>query len=77
MSRIFLSQIILRMELNLEGKVIFYISNVVILLCNRYPTREDFTRVAMEIISKYPFMKAKMSPPTVSIYGVINRFVVR
>ena len=53
MSRIFLSQIILRMELNLEGKIIFYLSNVVILLCNRYPTREDFTRVAMEIISKY------------------------
>ena len=39
MSRIFLSQIILRMELYLEGKVIFYLSNVVILLCNRNKRR--------------------------------------
>ena len=38
----------------------------------RYPTKEDFTAVAMEIICKYPFLKSKVSPATV-IYTICSR----
>ena len=37
------------------------------LAIKRYPTKEEFTRVAIDIVRKYPFMKAKIGSPTVSM----------
>lgn len=33
----------------------------------RFPTKEECTRVAKDIVSKYPFMKLQNGSPTVSI----------
>ena len=37
-----------------------------ILSYKRYPTKEEYTRVAMDIIRTYPFMKPPNGSPTVS-----------
>ena len=38
------------------------------MLCYKhYPTREEYTQVAVEIIRKHGWMKSKLGPPTVSI----------
>ena len=37
----------------------------------RYPSKEEFTRVAMEVITKYPFMKSHSGSPTASIIVTI------
>ena len=40
--------------------------NVSIFIFNyRYPTKEEFIHVAMEIIRKYPFMKSLTGTPSV------------
>ena len=37
------------------------------MLCHKmYPTREEYIQVANEIIRKYPWMKSKLGPPSVS-----------
>ena len=39
----------------------------------RYPTREEYTRVAVEIIRKYPFLKPRTGSPTVcSVYTFVH-----
>jgi hypothetical protein len=41
----------------------------------RYPTREEFIRIALEIINKYPFMKTTTGSPSGAIVqSLINRF---
>ena len=37
------------------------------MLCyKQYPTRDEYVQVAHEIITKFPWMRAKLGPPTVS-----------
>ena len=37
------------------------------MLCHKmYPTRDEYSQVANEIIRKYPWMKSKLGPPAVS-----------
>jgi len=48
------------------------------LLWFRYPTKEDFTAVAMEIIAKYPFLKSRVSPATVFyMLSCSNNYIFR
>ena len=36
------------------------------LCCKQYPTQNEYVQVAHEIITKFPWMRAKLGPPTVS-----------
>ena len=37
-----------------------------------YPSREDYTRVAMAIVKKYPFLKSPSGSPIVSAFRAFN-----
>ena len=52
---------------NANGK--FVLTPTVISYIPGIPQRKIFTTVAVEIISKYPFMKSKVSPTTVMFFS--------
>ena len=41
------------------------------ILC--YPTTQEFTEVAQQVIEKYPWMKARLGPPTVCYISILLR----
>ncbi len=53
----------------------FYSAVASSMLCYKhYPTKEEYTRVAVEIIRKYPFLKSRSNrSPTVSPFVIANQ----
>ena len=51
-------------DVNIEPKYISSVANS--MLCHkRYPTNDEYTHVATQIITKYPWMKARIGPQNV------------
>ena len=45
-----------------------------LILCfKQYPTTQEFTGVAQQVIEKYPWMKARLGPPTVCYISILLR----